>query len=221
MHILRICNTFCCSMATVVTRTRLDVTLYIYCLSRLRLLLLHCVTVIRSQEYVSRYSVWNTGWSVRGSNINRGKNFSLLKRPDRLCGQPKSCSIGTDGFIHGGKATGAEVDSSCPSTVVATNKWICTSAARLCLHGVYRDKFTFTFTFACCNLEEKWPVTTCIYVNTHTHTHTYIYNQYFLVAAWNLPNVFLKNPNLFEGKVWGFVAEVIHLLVNQNTRNLG
>jgi len=31
---------------------------------------------------------------------------------------------------------GAEVDSSCPCTVVAKNKWICTSAAPLCLHGI-------------------------------------------------------------------------------------
>jgi hypothetical protein len=151
MHILSIL--YCSSTATVVTRTRLNVTLYVYCLSRLLLLLLYCVTVIRSREYVSPYSVWNTGWSVRGSNPNRGKNFSLLEHVQTAsAANPTSCSIVTEGFIHGGIAMGAEVDSSCPSTVVAKNKWICSSASPLYLYGVYRDKFTFTFTFTCCNL---------------------------------------------------------------------
>ena len=32
-HTLRICNNFCCSTATMVVRTRLNVTLYVHCLS--------------------------------------------------------------------------------------------------------------------------------------------------------------------------------------------
>ena len=95
------------------------------------------MTVTRSREYVGRYSVWNTGWSVRGSNPNSGKNFPLLELVQTAsAADPTSYAVGTEGFIHGGKAMGAEVDSSCPSTVVAKNKWICTSAAPLCLHGV-------------------------------------------------------------------------------------
>ena len=33
IHTLRICNTYCFSIATMVTRTRLNVTLYAHCLS--------------------------------------------------------------------------------------------------------------------------------------------------------------------------------------------
>lgn len=95
--------------------------------------------------------VGNTGWSVRGSNTSRGNNFFLLEHVQTAsAANPTSCSIGTEDFNHGGKAMGAEVDCSCPSTVVAKNKWIYTSAASLYLRGVCKDKFTFTFTR--CNL---------------------------------------------------------------------
>ena len=38
-----------------------------------------------------------------------------------------------------------EDEHSPPSSAEIKNEWICTSTSRVCIHGVYRDTFTFSF----------------------------------------------------------------------------
>ena len=47
----------------------------------------------------------------------------------------------------------------------------------------------------------------------YIYIYIYIYIQYIYVSAWNFPNVFLKNPKLFEGKAWGNLR--MHLFSSQ------
>jgi hypothetical protein len=54
-HTLRICNTYCFSMATIVTRKRLNVTLYVLCLSRW--IMLTCVLILKTEAGIS-LKVW-------------------------------------------------------------------------------------------------------------------------------------------------------------------
>jgi hypothetical protein len=56
-HILRTCNTHCSSTATMVTRRRLDVTLYIYCLSCIQMLLMNVRLQKEKYEALSNTAV--------------------------------------------------------------------------------------------------------------------------------------------------------------------
>jgi len=50
---------------------------------------------------------------------------------------------GCKGAFLGLKRPGRDVDYSPPSSAEVNNEWIHTSALLVCLHGVYRETFTF------------------------------------------------------------------------------
>ena len=57
-HILRICNTCCPSTATVVTRTRLGITLYVHCLSCLPLVVSYFAFPLAASNYTASPSMF-------------------------------------------------------------------------------------------------------------------------------------------------------------------
>jgi hypothetical protein len=75
------------------------------------------------------------GWTVRASNVVRGKRLSLLQNcPDRLWGPPSLVLSGYQGV----KRLMPKVHRSPPSFAEVKNEWTCTSTPRTCLHGVDR-----------------------------------------------------------------------------------
>ena len=87
-------------------------------------------------------------WSVQSRIlfVAGTREFSLLQNNrthSRI--HPTSCSMGTRDSYPGTKATGSNVDCSPQSSVKVKNEWNYTCAPPLCLHGVRRENFTFTF----------------------------------------------------------------------------
>jgi hypothetical protein len=80
-----------------------------------------------------------------------GKTFSLVQNVVTVFADPPaSYSVG-NGVIS---QVGHEVDHSPPSSVEFKNEWCYDSALLVCLHGVYRDSFTFSvfqLTMALCH----------------------------------------------------------------------
>ena len=83
------------------------------------------------------------GWTVRGSNPTRDKGvFSAQRRPEQFWGHPASYLMGT-GTLFWVKQMGHEVNHLYPSGTEVKHEWNYTSTHLICLHGVYRDNFTF------------------------------------------------------------------------------
>ena len=74
----------------------------------------------------------------------RRKRFSVHQNhPDWLHDQPSLLFSGCQGSFSWVKQVGHEVDHSPPSSSEVRNEWNFTFTPHICLHGVYRDNFTF------------------------------------------------------------------------------
>jgi hypothetical protein len=81
------------------------------------------------------------GWS--GDRISAGaRNFSLYQ----LWSRPSVLSSRYSRTFPGVKQQGGEADHLPPSSAKVTNEWSSTSAVYICLHSIYSDSLTFTFT---------------------------------------------------------------------------
>ena len=90
--------------------------------------------------WISRYNEKAIGLTVWDSTPGRSKRFSCFPKAYPAC-----CSIRYRCFFFAGvKRPGLEADH-CPPSSAEVNEWSYTSAPFLCLHGVDRDSFTFTF----------------------------------------------------------------------------
>jgi len=95
-------------------------------------------------------SVPATGWTteISWSDCWHGQGNVLSPHGPTSCGfNPPSYSMETRGTFPASKAAGA---CNWPLTHISPdikNEWSCTSPPPLCLHGLYRDSFTFKSTF--------------------------------------------------------------------------
>jgi hypothetical protein len=64
---------------------------------------------------------------------------------NRVCSPPRLLFSGHQGYFPRVKRAGRDVNHSSPSSAEFKNEWSYTSALLICLHGLYRDNFTFTF----------------------------------------------------------------------------
>ena len=82
-----------------------------------------------------------------GVRIAAGKRLSSSpKRPGRLWDRPTLLFNGNRGSFPGVKRPGNDVDHSTSASTEVKCKWGYTSTPPTCLHGVYKENFTFTFT---------------------------------------------------------------------------
>ena len=75
----------------------------------------------------------------------RAKDFIFSQTVRTDSGPPSFLFNGYWASFHGINRPEREVDHSQSSTAEVTNEWSCTSPSPICLYGVDRHKFTFTF----------------------------------------------------------------------------
>jgi hypothetical protein len=77
------------------------------------------------------------------------KFIPLEKRPGRPWGPRSLIFSGFLGSFPAVKRPNRELDRSPPSSVKLKKEWSCTSAPPICVHGVAKDNFIFTFQKSC------------------------------------------------------------------------
>ena len=77
--------------------------------------------------------------------LAEARDFSSPKRSDQLWCSSTLPYNGFQGSLRGWSCLGAKADHSPPSTAEVENEWSFISTLPPFLHGVYRDKFNFTF----------------------------------------------------------------------------
>jgi hypothetical protein len=86
-----------------------------------------------------------TAWTVWGSNPSKNNEFfSLLKHPGPLWGRRNLVFRLYEDAFPALKRPERDVEHLPPSNAEANNELIHTSTLLMCLHGVYRETFTFT-----------------------------------------------------------------------------
>jgi hypothetical protein len=92
----------------------------------------------------SRYSVWVTGCTVRGSHPIWGKRYFTSPKPrELLWGSPSLVFNGSHGSVVGLKCLRRDVELFSSFSVEVTNKWSYTPTLSIRLHGMDRDNFVF------------------------------------------------------------------------------
>jgi len=92
-----------------------------------------------------RYSDYATGWTVRGSNPDRGKRkfFPFSKTPRRAPGPRSLPFSGPRPSFQEVKRSGLHVDRSPPSRTVVKNEWRYTATPPICVQGLDKENFVF------------------------------------------------------------------------------
>ena len=99
-------------------------------------------------RYRSQCSNHAKGLTIRPSNFERGKRFSLFQNFQTGSGvQPATCSKGKKRYSAGVNFPGTEADQSPSSSAEVKNEWKYASALPMCLNSLYRNNVNCTFIY--------------------------------------------------------------------------
>jgi hypothetical protein len=122
----------------------------------------HTCTHLKKKGKCNRYSNKATGWTVRGSDLGRKTNFSLLQSVQTGCGTHLASCLVRAGFFLRRKADGRYVYHSphlAPRLSISVALLLPPPPPPICFHGVDSDEFNFmclnNFELRGCRLKDK------------------------------------------------------------------